>query len=212
MTEITNYWVDDCGNMWSKVLFSRDEAIKRSKTMHDCIACVDCHDCIHCEYCVSCRNCISCSHCYATYNCEGCRYCTACIGCKNLQHCRKCKASKACAFCVDLTDCKRCVECSRLIGVTHEPDKVTITTPTYKRITLYNTSDNLTGCIDDICFDFNNTSIIKDILSDKSDVRSFKRALATMIAMKYSSDTDIKRVCLLYEYGGYNDYEAKVVK
>lgn len=212
MTGITNYWVDDCGNMWNKVLFSRDEAIKRSKTMHDCIGCVDCHDCIHCDYCVSCRNCVACNHCSATYDCEGCRHCTACIGCKKLCYCRKCKASAACTYCSDLTDCARCIECSRLTGVKYEPDKVTITTPTHKRITLYDTPDNLTGCIDDICFNFNNTSMLKDISSDNSDTRSFKRALATMIAMKYSSDTDVKRVCLLYEYGGYDDYTAKVAK
>lgn len=53
-----DYWVDDSGNKFSKIKYTKAEADKLAKTLIDCKDCIDCTDCEDCVACVSCEYCL----------------------------------------------------------------------------------------------------------------------------------------------------------
>lgn len=77
----TEYWIIG-SNRWSKTLYTKEEAIKLSKTLincencEDCRYCRDCVDCNYCEHCQNCKNCDFCSWCSDDHNksCYGMLY------------------------------------------------------------------------------------------------------------------------------------------
>ncbi len=70
---------DKNNNSWNLNKFTKDEAIKASKTLVDCFLCRDCVNCKDCWYCEECSDCINCRI------CRNCKNCVRCYKCENLQ-------------------------------------------------------------------------------------------------------------------------------
>lgn len=94
-----SYWIDSDGNMWRKTGYSKEDALRLSKTLKDCRGCIDC------SYCNDCRQCEDCHYCY---RCEGstlCKFCEGCAQCSNCSHCKYCNYCCCCRRCSGCTLC-----------------------------------------------------------------------------------------------------------
>lgn len=96
-----SYWIDTNGNMWRKTAYSKEDALRLSRTLKDCSGCIDC------SYCNDCRQCEDCHYCY---QCEGstmCKFCTGCVQCSKCFHCTSCSY---CYFCARCDGCRYCAD------------------------------------------------------------------------------------------------------
>ena len=70
-----NNWIDKKGNMWNCKLFTKEQAEKASKTLVNCMFCIDCTNCIKCNDCINCKDCVSCEYCNDCIKCKKCNCC-----------------------------------------------------------------------------------------------------------------------------------------
>ena len=69
ITENKNYWIDENSNSWNKLIYTKEQAEKLSKTL---INCKNCINCFRCSYCSDCSRCSDCSDCSDCSGCSGC--------------------------------------------------------------------------------------------------------------------------------------------
>jgi hypothetical protein len=93
MIEFDDYWIDQNGNKWSVHIYSREYALKLSKSLS---CCVDCVNCTSCSFCIGCENCVNCSQCVDCRGCENCTHCDSCSNCYNLSNDQHRKEYKNC--------------------------------------------------------------------------------------------------------------------
>jgi len=87
ITENKNYWIDENSNSWNKLIYTKEQAEKLSKTLincKNCINCFRCSDCSDCSYCYDCSDCSGCSR------CSRCSYCSRCSDCSDCSDCSGC--------------------------------------------------------------------------------------------------------------------------
>ena len=60
MKNSNGYWIDENNNQWNENIYSKDEAIKWSKTLNNCTDCTYCTDCTGCTDCTDCKVCRNC--------------------------------------------------------------------------------------------------------------------------------------------------------
>lgn len=93
------YWIDDNGNMWRKTAYSKEDALRLSRTLKDCEGCVDC------SYCNDCQRCEDCHHCYRCECSTVCKFCESCVQCSRCSHCMCCSSCQHCTRCASCTYC-----------------------------------------------------------------------------------------------------------
>lgn len=102
-------WVDERGNIWEPLLYTKTEADAASASLKNCRGCSNCKDCEHCIECIRCKDCRSSSKCIDCVRCKACHMCVACSCCLN---CIACSDSHRCEICTKCVDCHNC--CSAL--------------------------------------------------------------------------------------------------
>ena len=110
ITKQNNYWIDENNNKWNANIYTKEQAIKYSRSL---VNCNDCSDCSYCRGCSSCRGCRDCS------GCRGCSYCSNCSYCRGCSYCRYCSD---CGDCSNCNDCSYCRGCS---GFSSNPQRYT---------------------------------------------------------------------------------------
>ena len=98
LREDNGYFIDGNNNKWSKYLFTRETALKASKTLTNCFNCVDC------KYCDNCNSCSDCNFCHYCADCKRCKNCIHCYNCKNCFNCRGCRDLTDYYFCANLSN------------------------------------------------------------------------------------------------------------
>lgn len=89
-----DFWCFPNNVLYTKKLYTFEQASKLFSTLTDCSNCVDC---INCEYCVDCFSCVRCIDCTGCMDCRGCTECRHCLNCQN------CSADDNKKFCVGVT-------------------------------------------------------------------------------------------------------------
>ena len=110
ITKQNNYWIDENNNKWNANIYTKEQAIKYSRSL---VNCNDCSDCSDCSYCNGCNDCSDCSYCNG---CSGCRDCSGCSGCRGCSDCNCCNGCNGCRYCSDCSDCNCCRYCSGCSG------------------------------------------------------------------------------------------------
>ena len=98
LREDNGYFIDGNNNKWSKSLFTRETALKASKTLTNCFNCVDC------KYCDNCNNCSDCNFCHHCINCKKCKNCICCNNCYDCFNCKNCRDFTEYYFCDNLSN------------------------------------------------------------------------------------------------------------
>jgi hypothetical protein len=115
MRKVGKAWVDKNNNTWEEIYFTKEEAIKASKTLKDCYNCVNCKNCVSCRSCATCKDCVSCFNCSDCYNCSSCLYSAHCGHCKGCNYCGSCYSCINCEACTECNYCKQCSNCHKLV-------------------------------------------------------------------------------------------------
>lgn len=113
------YWMDSKGNMWRKGTYSKEDALKLSRTLKDCRGCIDCSYCNDCKQCEDCHYCYQCEGSTICKFCEGCDQCSRCYYCSTCSYCHYCTRCASCVYCADVkavSDCKECDDITNAIS------------------------------------------------------------------------------------------------
>lgn len=119
LVEHENHYEDAKGNKWDKQVtegntvtgYTKESALKCSKSLVNCERCVNCNSCHDCKDCDNCTHCEDCFHCI---QCEQCTLCTKCYLCQRCEHCNLCISLEHCTRCHDCissTNCDKCKWC-----------------------------------------------------------------------------------------------------
>ena len=69
---VEGVWIDKNGNAWNCEIFTKEEAIKNSKSLERCFNCYNCKNCVKCIKCKDCENCRNCKNCVKCNDCHSC--------------------------------------------------------------------------------------------------------------------------------------------
>lgn len=99
MRKNNNFWVDQSNNAWSCATHTKEEAIKKSRTLKNCNFCLDCENLTDCNHCIECSSCKDC------YSCHNCTDCYACLHCDSLHKVRLGICSRESKDCIAISHC-----------------------------------------------------------------------------------------------------------
>ncbi len=117
------YWIDGNGNMWSKMRYSKEDALKMSRTLKDCRGCINCSYCDDCKQCEDCHYCHGCEGSTLCKFCEGCVQCSRCSYCNCCRYCHNCIRCANCYYCADVTAVCECRECNDIHNTLSDLDR-----------------------------------------------------------------------------------------
>lgn len=112
-----SHWVDDNLNTWTVRDYSKQEALKLSKSL---VSCIKCTNCSYCKDCVGCVDCVRCNECNLSTSCNSCRFCDLCYSCRACSGCTGCNKMvecNGCLYCFDCADCSECRHCNACVDL-----------------------------------------------------------------------------------------------